>query len=172
GIPAGTYGEQRDATGTVLTAKPFAVTGTVTSKPALPAEVPIGKPFTVEGQKGAGTRYRALAVRDPGDGVVTVAAIPLNAIDDTLQRVLLVEALVIAAVLIVLGLVSWIVVRVGLLPLDRMGHTAGAIAGGDLSHRVESTDPRTAGGRLGIPLNAMLDRLGRACSARRGGGGG
>ena len=43
-----------------------------------------------------------------------------------------VEALVIAAVLIVLGLVSWAVVRVGLLPLDRMGHTAGAIAGGDL----------------------------------------
>jgi two-component system, OmpR family, sensor kinase len=166
GIPAGTYGEQRSATGTVLTAKPFAVTGTVTSKPALPAEVPIGKPFTVEGQKGAGTRYRALAVRDPGDGVVTVAAIPLNAIDDTLQRLLVVEALVIAAVLIVLGLVSWIVVRVGLLPLDRMGHTAGAIAGGDLSHRVESTDPRTEVGRLGISLNAMLDRLEQAFGER------
>jgi two-component system OmpR family sensor kinase len=50
-------------------------------------------------------------------------------------------------------------VRVGLLPLDRMGHTAGAIAGGDLSQRVESTDPRTEVGRLGIALNAMLDRL-------------
>ena len=47
-------------------------------------------------------------------------------------------------------------VRIGLLPLDRMGHTAGAIAGGDLSHRVESTDPRTEVGRLGIALNAML----------------
>jgi two-component system, OmpR family, sensor kinase len=105
-------------------------------------------------------------VRDPGDGVVTVAAIPLNAIDDTLQRLLVVEALVIAAVLIVLGLVSWIVVRVGLLPLDRMGHTAGAIAGGDLSHRVESTDPRTEVGRLGISLNAMLDRLEQAFGER------
>ena len=51
----------------------------------------------------------------------------------------------IAAVLLVLGVVAWVVVRVGLLPLDRMGHTAGAIAGGDLSHRVESTDPRTRG---------------------------
>jgi two-component system OmpR family sensor kinase len=100
------------------------------------------------------------------DGSITIAAIPLNATDDTLQRLLVVEALVIAAVLIVLGLVSWVVVRVGLLPLDRMGHTAGAIAGGDLSHRVESTDPRTEVGRLGISLNAMLDRLERAFGER------
>jgi two-component system OmpR family sensor kinase len=150
----------------VLIAKPFAVTGTVTAKPELPAKVPLNEAFTVDGQKGAGTRYRALAVRDAMDGSVTIAAIPLSATDDTLHRLLGVEALVIAAVLIVLGLVSWAVVRVGLLPLDRMGHTAGAIAGGDLSHRVESTDPRTEVGRLGISLNAMLDRLERAFGER------
>jgi two-component system, OmpR family, sensor kinase len=166
GIPAGTYGEKRDASGKVLAAKPFAVNGTVTAKPALPAKVPIGKAFTVDGQKGAGTRYRALAVRNPMDDSTTIAAIPLSATDDTLRRLLVVEALVIAAVLIVLGVVSWIVVRIGLLPLDRMGHTAGAIAGGDLSHRVESTDPRTEVGRLGISLNAMLDRLEQAFGER------
>jgi two-component system OmpR family sensor kinase len=166
GIPAGTYGEKRSASGQVLASKPFAVSGTVTAKPALPAEVQPGKVFTVDGQKGAGTRYRALAVRNPMDGSVTIAAIPLSATDATLQRLLVVEALVIAAVLIVLGLVSWVVVRVGLLPLDRMGHTAGAIAGGDLSHRVESTDPRTEVGRLGISLNAMLDRLEQAFGER------
>src|SRR5439155_957331 len=43
----------------------------------------------------------------------------------------------------------------------------GAIAGGDLSHRVETTDPRTEVGRLGIALNAMLDRLERAFAERR-----
>jgi two-component system, OmpR family, sensor kinase len=59
------------------------------------------------------------------------------------------------------------VVRVGLLPLDRIGHTAGAIAGGDLSHRVESTDPRTEVGRLGIAFNAMLDRLEGAFGQRQ-----
>src|SRR3954452_17840332 len=48
-----------------------------------------------------------------------------------------------------------------------MGHTAGAIAGGDLSHRVESTDPRTEVGRVGIALNAMLDRLESAFAARQ-----
>jgi len=95
-----------------------------------------------------------------------VAAVPMRATDDNLDRLLVVLALVIAAVLAFLGVVLWVVVRVGLLPLDRMGHTAGAIAGGDLSHRIESTDPRTEVGRLGIALNAMLDRLERAFGER------
>ena len=97
----------------------------------------------------------------------TVVAIPLRDVDQTLHRLLAVEALVIAGVLLLLGAAAWAVVRVGLLPLDRMGHTAGAIAGGDLSHRVESTDPRTEVGRLGLALNAMLDRLERAFTARQ-----
>jgi two-component system, OmpR family, sensor kinase len=169
GIPAGTYGQKRDADGNVLagTGKVFTpLNQTVTAKPALPAELPVGRIITVDGAEGAGTRYRVLAQRDPMGSTITVAAIPLSATDETLRRLLAVEALVIAAVLIVLGLVSWLVVRVGLLPLDRMGHTAGAIAGGDLSHRIESTDPRTEVGRLGISLNAMLDRLEQAFGER------
>src|SRR6185295_14024041 len=43
---------------------------------------------------------------------------------------------------------------------------AAAIAGGDLSHRVETTDPRTEVGRLGTALNRMLDRLEEAFAAR------
>ena len=72
----------------------------------------------------------------------------------------------ILGVLAILGAVAWMVVRIGLLPLDRMGHTAGAIAGGDLSHRIEATDPRTEVGRLGLALNAMLDRLEHAFAER------
>jgi two-component system, OmpR family, sensor kinase len=169
GIPAGTYGQKRDADGNVLAGTGMVFTPlnqAVTAKPALPAELPVGRIITVDGADGAGTRYRVLARRDPMGSTITVAAIPLSATDDTLRRLLAVEAFVIAAVLIVLGLVSWVVVRVGLLPLDRMGHTAGAIAGGDLSHRVESTDPRTEVGRLGVALNAMLDRLEQAFGER------
>jgi two-component system, OmpR family, sensor kinase len=167
GLPAGTYGQKRDAHGNVLPgSKVYAAGQTVTAKPDLPADMPIGKSITVAGQNGAGTRYRALAQRDPQDGTITVAAIPLRATDDTLERLLIVEALVIGGVLVLLGIVSWIVVRVGLLPLDRMGHTAGAIAAGDLSHRVEDTDPRSEVGRLGIALNAMLDRLEQAFGER------
>ncbi len=79
----------------------------------------------------------------------------------------MVLALVIAAVLLVLFVAGWAVVRTALLPLDRMGHTAGRIAGGDLSHRVEATDGRTEVGRLGIALNGMLDRLEEAFSRRK-----
>ena len=100
-------------------------------------------------------------------GNTAVVAAPLGEIDSRLNRLLAVESLVILAVLLVLGSVAWAVVRVGLLPLDRMGHTAGAIAGGDLSQRVESTDPRTEVGRLGLALNAMLDRLERAFTRQR-----
>ena len=166
GIPAGTYGQKRDASGQVIVDHAFSVNQTVTAKPELPDKLTTGQVSTVNGQTGVDTRYRVVASPDRRDGSITVVAIPLRATDDTLQQLLVVEALVIAGVLIVLGLVSWAVVRVGLLPLDRIGHTAGAIAGGDLSHRVESTDPRTEVGRLGISLNAMLDRLERAFGER------
>jgi two-component system OmpR family sensor kinase len=58
-------------------------------------------------------------------------------------------------------------VRLGLRPLDRMGTTAGIIAGGDLSRRVSPATPRTEVGRLGLALNAMLDRLEEAFAQRQ-----
>ena len=94
---------------------------------------------------------------------MNVVAIPLAETSRTLDRLLLVEALVIAAVLLVLGLAARFVVRVGLLPLERMGHTAGAIAGGDLSHRVEPADPRTEVG----PPGAGAQRDARSGSSAR-----
>ena len=103
---------------------------------------------------------------DGRDGTTTVAAIPMDATNEALERLLLVEGIVIVGVLALVGGFALVVVRVGLLPLDRMGHTAAAIAGGDLSHRVETTDPRTEVGRLGIALNRMLDRLEDAFAAR------
>jgi two-component system OmpR family sensor kinase len=163
GIPPGTYGERRDSSGQVI-GSPIVVTygREITADPALPANLPTGRLITVRGASGDDNRYRVLAEPDPSGTGTTVVAVPLREVDQTLHRLLVVEGLVISAVLLILGLVAWAVVRVGLLPLDRMGHTAGAIAGGDLSHRIESTDPRTEVGRLGIALNAMLDRLERA----------
>ena len=69
---------------------------------------------------------------------------------------------------VLLGLagLSWWIVRRGLRPLDRMGVTAAAIADGDLSRRVEVTDPRTEVGRLGLSLNAMLAQIERAFAER------
>src|SRR3954454_4987404 len=166
-LALGTYGERRDPSGKTVGAPIIFNYGqNVTADPKLPAKIPSGRPITVEGEPGDPNHYRVIA--EParvGTGTI-VAAVPLREVDQTLHRLLAVEALVIAGVLALLGIAAWAVVRVGLLPLPRMGHTAGAIAGGDLSHRVESTDPRTEVGRLGIALNAMLDRLESAFAQR------
>ncbi len=107
-----------------------------------------------------------LATADPGRTTTTVVALPLDATNQALERLLIVEGIVIVGALTLIGGFALVVVRVGLLPLDRMGHTAAAIAGGDLSHRVETTDQRTEVGRLGTALNRMLDRLEDAFAAR------
>ncbi len=155
GPPAGTYGELRTASGTRSVTLPESVT----EKPDLPDSLPMDELVTVDG-------YRVLAQHDRfGDGVLVVA-VPLAEAQQQLERLLVVLALVIGAVLLALFIAGWAVVRTALLPLDRMGHTAGRIAGGDLSHRVEPTDPRTEVGRLGVALNGMLDRLEEAFSRR------
>ena len=154
-------------TGTSTTRRSSTTSQDITADPALPADMPVGEAFTVDGENGDDNSYRVYAEPDRFGSGVTVVAAPLTEIEATLHRLLLLESLVIGGVLLVLGFVAWAVVRVGLLPFDRIGHTAGAIAGGDLSHRVESVDPRTEVGRLGIAFNAMLDRLEGAFTQRQ-----
>jgi two-component system, OmpR family, sensor kinase len=166
GLPSGTYGQRRDASGRVLGGGFLVDVGqSAASVPELPRRIGDGSLVTISSQNG--TRYRAYASADRDGSGLTIAAVPLAETDQTLRRLLVVEALVVAAVLAALGIVSWLVVRVGLLPLDRIGHTASAIAGGDLSRRVQPTDQRTEVGRLGTALNAMLDRLEDAFGERR-----
>jgi two-component system OmpR family sensor kinase len=161
GAPSDTFGQLRDSSGNVLD-DAFLGDAETGEKPDLPKDIELGRPETVDTSIG---EYRVLAQSGPR-GTITVAAIPMSATNQTLERLLLVEGIVIAAVLALVGGFALVVVRVGLLPLDRMGHTAAAIAGGDLSHRVETTDQRTEVGRLGIALNRMLDRLEDAFAAR------
>ncbi|MEA2252171.1 MAG: two-component system, OmpR family, sensor kinase [Solirubrobacteraceae bacterium] len=169
GLPLDTYGELRDAGGKVLAQKfIFTPSGqTPPARPQLPERLPIGQEITVPAKAGGGVRYRVLADRSSDEpGITTVVAVPMREVDQTLSRLLLVEALVIGAILAALGVLSWFVVRLGLRPLDRIGRTADAIAGGDLSHRVQPATPRTEVGRLGLALNAMLDRLEEAFASR------
>jgi two-component system OmpR family sensor kinase len=165
-LPPGTYGERRDASGKVLGYRVVSFGQTIADRPAIPRKITPGRTFTVGAAKGSG-HYRVRAEAGPLGSGMTVVAIPLGEVDETLDRLLAVEGLVILGVLLALGLVSWLVVRVGLRPLDRIGATAGQIAGGDLSHRVEAADSRTEVGRLGVALNAMLDRLEDAFAERQ-----
>jgi two-component system OmpR family sensor kinase len=85
----------------------------------------------------------------------------------TLRQLLLIEGLTSAAVLAGVGGLALVVVRAGLRPLEDIGRTAGAIAEGDLSRRVERAEPRTEVGRLGLSLNAMLAQIQSAFEARQ-----
>jgi len=165
-LPPGTYGERRTQRGTVIGAPVMLTYGQQSPPvPDLPPELEPGRLVTVDAAGDSGLRYRALAASSV-TGVTTVVAVPLRELDATLDRLLLVEALVISAVLIAIAALSWVVVRLGLRPLDRIAAIAGAIAAGDLSRRVSPATPRTEVGRLGMSLNAMLGRLERAFEER------
>ena len=94
-------------------------------------------------------------------------AVPLTETTKTLHNLLAVEGLVGLAVLLALAGLAWWLVRVGLRPLEGIGETAGAIAAGDLTRRVEPADERTEIGRLGLALNAMLAQIEAAFEERR-----
>ncbi|HEX4482461.1 MAG TPA: HAMP domain-containing sensor histidine kinase [Solirubrobacteraceae bacterium] len=165
-LPPGTYGQRRDASGKVLGHVLISFGQTAPAAPKIPGKVPVGKLFTVSSSGSSGLRYRVYAIRDPEDPGVTVVAVPLREVDQTLNRLLLVEGLVIVGVLLALGATAFFVVKVGLRPLDRIAVTAGEIADGQLDRRVSPATPRTEIGRLGLALNAMLERLEQAFAAR------
>ena len=85
--------------------------------------------------------------------------IPTGDVSDTLGRLVIVELLVGLAVLGAIGGLGMWLVRLGLAPLSEIERTAGAIAAGDLSRRIDETDPDTEVGRLGGALNVMLGRI-------------
>jgi two-component system, OmpR family, sensor kinase len=164
-LPPGTYGERLDAAGRVIGHREFTYGQAAPAPPKVPAHVPVGKLLTV-GSVGSGLHYRVYVTHDPEDSGLTLVAIPLREVHDTLHRLLLVEGLVILGVLGALGVSAFFVVQLGLRPLRRIEATAGQIAGGDLSRRVSPATERTEIGRLGLALNAMLGRLEQAFAQR------
>jgi two-component system, OmpR family, sensor kinase len=176
-LPPGTYGEVRDAAGTVVAAKTitYGPDGTP-AKPDLTSPLPamgpdgLSEAFNVDAV-GSSVRFRARTssiIFQPSRTTGTlIVAIPLTEVTQTLHRLLGIEALVAGLVVIGLGFVSWWLVQRGLRPLEQIGVTAGAIAAGDLSQRVPQEDPRTEVGRLGVSLNAMLAQIEEAFAERK-----
>jgi two-component system, OmpR family, sensor kinase len=180
-FPSGTYGQIRDSTGAVLKRTSFTFGGIAPPAPRLPAALPrAGAPetgpdiFTARAVRGL-TRYRVLVDPDavtirrgnqqePG---ILIVAIPLTEVESTLSRLRLTEGIVSGIVLLGLGFLSYWLVRRGLRPLEEIGVTAGAIAAGDLTRRVEPTDDRTEIGRLGLALNEMLAQIEVAFEERK-----
>ncbi len=124
-----------------------------------------GRAVTVDSTDSE-VRYRMLARNEGRLGGMVLVGLPLDDVDDTVQRLAVVEAIAVLAVLAVLGLVTWWVLHLGIRPLRRMTATAGAIAAGDLSHRVPDATPGTETGDLSVALNGMLGRIEEAFDER------
>jgi two-component system OmpR family sensor kinase len=166
---SGTYGILLGGGGKVVKVQSFSYDESAAPVPSLPAHFPMTAAgssnvhiFTVA---TAGVRYRAAAF-SLTSGRVLVIAVPLNSVDQTLQRLVVVEALVGGGVILALILLGWLVIRIGLRPLDRIGRVADEIAHGDLSRRVRLTRPGTEVGRLGASLNGMLVQIEQAFADR------
>ena len=114
---------------------------------------------TVPGSQGsAGWRVRVVAT---GDGS-TVVGVSLSDVQATVGRL---EAVTAASSLVILALAlsgGFLLVRLGLRPLTAIEDTADAIAGGDLSRRIDPAPLRTEVGRLAAALNAMLAQIEQA----------
>ncbi|MDQ6920988.1 MAG: HAMP domain-containing histidine kinase, partial [Candidatus Dormibacteraeota bacterium] len=170
-LPPGSYAELLAPDGTRLHEQTFALGGGSSSaRPAIPSPLPrVGAHpslMTVPGTGGV-ARYQVLvASLDNYGGSTLVLAIPLTDVDSTLRQLVVLEASIGAAVLVAMALLAALLVRVGLRPLERMGHTAAAIAAGDLSRRVAPATPRTEIGRLGLALNGMLTQIEAAFAER------
>jgi two-component system, OmpR family, sensor kinase len=133
-----------------------------------------GDPTTVPSSNGAG-QWRVLA--DPnqtlynqfgqslGTGTV-VFGINVTPQYTTIGKLVVVDVLVSAVIVLLLAMVATAVVRRSLRPLTDIEKTAGAIAAGDLTQRVPEGDPRTEMGRLGRSLNVMLGHIETAFRAR------
>ncbi len=164
-LPFGTYAEVRLPDGTVEPLSSDSVSST--TKPHIAVTVVVGRIFTVSHPS-----YRVLA-RSVGYTGATyagpatlVVAIPLRDMNESLHRLLLVELIVTLAVLLLLAIMAWWVIKFGLRPLEHMQETAGAIAAGDLSRRIDIVDENTEVGRLGVALNEMMQQIETAFAAR------
>ncbi|MEP7105338.1 MAG: HAMP domain-containing sensor histidine kinase [Chloroflexota bacterium] len=172
-LPQGTYAAVLGPDGSVVTELVATFPGqTATSaRPAMPTAMPKGSTntpiiTTVSGTGGV-AEYRLLVVPlgQPAGDFLALAA-PLTEVASTLQQLVSLEALIGALVLLATALLALLIVRFGLRPLARMGAAASAIAGGDLSRRVEPATDQTEIGRLGLALNAMLNQIEAAFAER------
>ena len=170
-VPGGTYGAVIDNNGVVAASRLFGYQGddfSALPRPELQLEeLDRREPFTTPAIDSDGPGFRVLAVRLTSGTGSLVVAVPMNDVVQTLRRLVAIEVVTTGAVLAGVAALALVVVRAGLRPLEDIGETAGAIAAGDLSRRVERAEPRTEVGRLGLSLNAMLAQIQSAFEARQ-----
>ena len=115
------------------------------------------KAFTVSATSGS-NRWRVY-ILPLANGQIVTAALPLDDVNNTVNRLVTIDAVVSVIVLAALAVVGYFMIRSSLRRLVAVERTAERIAAGDLSQRVAVADPYTEVGRLGSSLNTMLGQI-------------
>ncbi|WP_236653153.1 sensor histidine kinase [Streptacidiphilus melanogenes] len=156
-----------------------AVGGSARDHPVLGARVqaalqtiPVGGAPTTRDLGPLG-RYRVIAQRGK-EGDTLVSGLPLNQVESTVRRLLLVELLVFAGLFALTAAAGTFWVRLALRPLERVTRTAEQVsalplASGEvtLRERVPDENPQTEVGRVGVALNLMLGHVEDALAQRQ-----
>jgi two-component system OmpR family sensor kinase len=100
------------------------------------------------------------------DGDLLITGLPEHQVDDTIARLLLIEAIVFAAALVITGTVATISVRLSLRPLNRVATTAHQVSSLPLStgtvslpERVAVTAPNSEAGQVAEAFDHMLEHV-------------
>jgi two-component system, OmpR family, sensor kinase len=150
--PSGTYGLLVSSTDTVIAHTSYPKV--LAKLPAtLPKATATGKMLTVGATNGSG-HYRVLVFSTP-DANTVVMVTPTKSVVQSVQELVVIEAIGGALLLLLVCAGAWIVVRRELHPLERMASSARTITAGDLSQRVSTAGPPEVG-QLGLALNTML----------------
>ncbi|HEY1737652.1 MAG TPA: HAMP domain-containing sensor histidine kinase [Acidimicrobiia bacterium] len=156
--PTGSYAILRNSAGKTLASARYGLAGTNT--PKLSTSLKPGQIRTVGSATGSGSwRVYAVQATGPNAGDTVLLAVPLDSVETSLHKLLLIETIAGVALLLALAAGSWFVLRRGLQPLETMADSAEKISEGDLTQRVAPSDGRTEVGQLGLALNTMLDEI-------------
>jgi signal transduction histidine kinase len=124
-----------------------------------------GTPFTTAAGGTSGDSWRVLVETMSGGGQLVIAS-GLGDLDSTVARLETADAIAAAAAVVLLAGVGLPLVRASLAPLREIESTAAAIAGGDLSRRIDHAAGNTEVGRLAEALDVMLASIEAAYLAR------
>ena len=127
-----------------------------------------GTPFSATAVGGSGNSWRVLVQRLSG-GRHLVIAYSLGDLNSTVTRLEIANAVAGAVCVVLLAGIGLPLVRASLAPLARIEATATAIAGGDLSRRIDQPAGNTEVGRLAEALDVMLAGVETAYLARADG---
>ena len=171
-LPSAFVAEVQDARGTAVYGPTSNLLDSGEPLPRLPRlsaqrEGSTPRSFTVPGVRG-GEQWRVRAVPftlDNGSPGTLLVAQSLGDVQGTVDRLLVLLLVIGAVTVVVLGGIGYLVVSTSLRPLEKVEHTAAAIAAGDLTQRVPETDPRTEVGQLAAALNTMLAQIEYAFAA-------